>query len=292
MLIYSMNVSVDGFIADREGAFGWTIPSDELFRFHTALISELGGYLFGRRLYETMLAWETDPSLRENELGAAFADVWCAIPKVVFSHTLDSVQGTARLAEASLAEEIAAALDATDKDVSIGGAGLAAQAIELGLVDELRMFRYPVVVGWRHAVPAAGQRRRPAGPDRDQDVRLARDLRALRARPRRVGVTPPASSVRRLHRQSTGALTSRAAFPLTAPTFAIAWRPQRDGGGRDCCIPCGGASLPNDAPSRPTRKSTYPALVSPPVALALDVFARSVYSTVTISWPGASSHTF
>jgi dihydrofolate reductase len=147
MLIYSMSVSVDGFIADREGAFGWTAPSEELFRFHTALISELGGYLCGRRLYETMLPWETDPSLRENELGAAFADVWCAIPKVVFSHTLDSVQGTARLAEASLAQEIAAALDATDKAVSVGGAGLAAQAIELGLVDELRMFRYPVVVG-------------------------------------------------------------------------------------------------------------------------------------------------
>ncbi len=147
MLIYSMGVSVDGFIADRKGAFGWTTPNEEQFRFHTTLISELGGYLCGRRLYETMLPWETDPSLRENELGAAFADVWCAIPKVVFSHTLDSVQGTARLAEASLAEEIAAALDATDKDVSIGGAGLAAQAIELGLVDELRVFRNPVVVG-------------------------------------------------------------------------------------------------------------------------------------------------
>jgi dihydrofolate reductase len=113
MLIYSMSVSVDGFIADREGAFGWTAPSEELFRFHTALVSELGGYLLGRRLYETMLVWETDPSLRENELGAAFADVWCAIPKVVFSRTLDRVQGNARLA----------------------------------LVDELRMFRYPVVVG-------------------------------------------------------------------------------------------------------------------------------------------------
>ena len=147
MLIYSMSVSVDGFIADRDGAFEWTAPSEELFRFHLALVSELGGYLCGRRLYEAMLVWETDPSLRENEAGAAFADVWCAIPKVVFSHTLDSVQGNARLAEASLAEEVAAALDATDKDVSVGGAGLAAQAIELGLVDELRMFRYPVVVG-------------------------------------------------------------------------------------------------------------------------------------------------
>jgi len=85
--------------------------------------------------------------LGDTELEAAFADVWCTIPKVVFSRTLDSVQGNARLAEASLAEEIAAALDATDKDVGIGGAGLAAQAIELGLVDELRMFRNPVVVG-------------------------------------------------------------------------------------------------------------------------------------------------
>src|SRR5687768_10142043 len=94
-----------------------------------------------------MLVWETDPSMRENELRAAFAGVWCAIPKVVFSRTLDSVQGNARLAEASVAEEVAAALDATDKDVEVGGAGLAAQAFELGLVDELRMFRYPVVVG-------------------------------------------------------------------------------------------------------------------------------------------------
>ena len=125
MLIYSMSVSVDGFIADREGAFGWTAPIEELFRFHLALVSELGGYLCGRRLYETMLVWETDPSLRDNELGAAFADIWCAIPKVVFSRTLGSVEGNARLAEASVA----------------------AAAIELGLVDELRMFRNPIVVG-------------------------------------------------------------------------------------------------------------------------------------------------
>jgi dihydrofolate reductase len=147
MLIYSMSVSVDGFIADREGAFGWGAPSDEQFRFHLAQVRELGGYLLGRRLYETMLVWETDPSLRDNEARSVFADVWCAIPKIVFSRTLDNVQGNARLAEGSVAEEVKAALDATDKDVSIGGAGLAAAAIELGLVDELRMFRYPVVVG-------------------------------------------------------------------------------------------------------------------------------------------------
>ena len=147
MLIYAMSVSVDGFIADREGAFDWGGPSDELFRFHLDQVRGLGACLLGRRLYETMLVWETDPSLRDNEDTTAFADVWSALPKVVFSRTLDSVQGNARLAEASLAEEAAAALEATDEDVEIGGAGLAAAAFELGLVDELHMFRYPVVVG-------------------------------------------------------------------------------------------------------------------------------------------------
>ena len=147
MLIYSMSVSADGFITDRDGDFRWSVPSDETFRFHIEQVRELGGFLLGRRLYETMLAWETDPSLRDDESGAAFADTWSAIPKVVFSRTLDSVQGNARLAEASLAEEAAATIGATDKDVAVGGAGLAAQAVELGLVDELRMFRYPVVVG-------------------------------------------------------------------------------------------------------------------------------------------------
>lgn len=147
MLIYSMSVSVDGFIADRDGAFEWGAPSEELFRFHTAAVRELGGFLLGRKLYETMLVWETDPSMRDGELYAAFADAWAALPKTVFSRTLDSVQGSARLAEASLAEEAAAAVAATDRDVGIGGAGLAAAAIELGLVDELRMFRYPIVVG-------------------------------------------------------------------------------------------------------------------------------------------------
>jgi dihydrofolate reductase len=147
MLIYSMSVSVDGFIADREGAFSWSVPNEDQFRFHVTQTRELGGFLLGRRLYETMLVWETDPSMRDSELDAAFADAWCAIPKIVFSRTLDSVQGNARLAEASLAEEAAAALDATDKGVAIGGAGLAAVAVELGLVDELRMFRNPVIVG-------------------------------------------------------------------------------------------------------------------------------------------------
>lgn len=147
MLIFSMSVSVDGFITDRDGAFAWGAPSDEQFRFHTEQVGELGCYLLGRRLYESMLVWETDPSMREDEARAAFADLWCALPKVVFSRTLERVQGNARLAGASLTDEVAAARAATEGDVAIGGAGLAAQAFDLGLVDELRMFRYPVVVG-------------------------------------------------------------------------------------------------------------------------------------------------
>ncbi len=147
MLLYSVGVSLDGFIADRDGGIGWSVPSEDLFRFHLERVSELGAVLLGRRLYETMLVWETDPSLREDELGSDFADVWCELPKVVFSRTLDRVEGNARLATTSVADEIAALVAATGRDVEIGGAGLAGQAFELGLVDELRLFRHPVVLG-------------------------------------------------------------------------------------------------------------------------------------------------
>ncbi len=147
MLVYSMGVSADGFISDREGDFGWGVPDEEQFRFHLEEVSRLGAILMGRRLYETMLVWETDPAMRRDEVDNAFADVWSALPKVVFSRTLDRVEGNARLAERPLAEEVAAALGATDTEVEIGGADLAAQAIGLDLVDELRMFRSPIVVG-------------------------------------------------------------------------------------------------------------------------------------------------
>ncbi|MER5640377.1 dihydrofolate reductase family protein [Kitasatospora sp. NPDC002227] len=139
-----MNVSVDGFINDRDGAFDWGVPSDEQFRCHLEQIRELEGFLCGRRLYETMLPWETDPAIRVDELRAEFADAWSALPKVVFSGTLDSVEGNARLARGPLAEEAAAL---ADRVVAIGGAGLAKVAVELGLVDELRIFRNPVLVG-------------------------------------------------------------------------------------------------------------------------------------------------
>ncbi len=146
VLIYAMSVSVDGYIADRDGSIGWGQPSDELFAFHLERVRGLATYLCGRRLYETMLPWETDPAMRGTPLGDDFADVWAALPKVVFSRTLTSVQGNARLATASVADELAAAV-AAGADVEIGGARLAAAAIELGLVDELRIFRTPIVLG-------------------------------------------------------------------------------------------------------------------------------------------------
>jgi len=146
MLIFSMSVSADGFINDRAGGFGWAAPDDELTRFHHDEVATLDAYLLGRRLYETMRVWETDPTMRDTESGAAFADVWAALPKVVFSRTLAGVDGNARFADRPLVDEIAAA-DGADKIVSIGGAVLAGQAIELGLVDELRIYRCPVVVG-------------------------------------------------------------------------------------------------------------------------------------------------
>ena len=143
------------------------------------LVSELGGYLCGRRLYETMLVWETDPSMRENELGAAFADVWCAIPKIVFSHTLDSPgHRTARRGVTGRGDRRGARRDRQgrrDRRRRLGRSGDRARprrrAAHVPLSGRRR---------WRHAVPATRHRRHRPGPDRDQDVRLARDLRALR----------------------------------------------------------------------------------------------------------------
>ncbi|GAA4190414.1 dihydrofolate reductase family protein [Microbacterium oryzae] len=147
MLLYSMGVSVDGYISDRHGVFAWSAPSEDLFRFHLERVRGLGATLLGRRLYEAMRVWETDPAMRDSPDAEDFAAVWTALPKVVFSHTLDRVEGNARLAERPLAEEVADLMRSTSKNVEIGGADLAAQAIERDLIDEYRIFRHPVIVG-------------------------------------------------------------------------------------------------------------------------------------------------
>ncbi|HEY4098784.1 MAG TPA: dihydrofolate reductase family protein [Baekduia sp.] len=147
-LIYSMNPSLDGFIADADGQIDWGVPDEELHQFHNDEVRALGGHLLGRRLYETMVYWETadqDPSA--GPIVRDFAAVWQALPKVVFSTTLTTVEGNTRLATDGLAEEVARLKEEPGQDLAIGGAGLAAEAIRLGLVDEYRLFLNPILLG-------------------------------------------------------------------------------------------------------------------------------------------------
>ena len=146
---YSMAVSLDGYVAGPDGTPDWAEPDEEVFRSHIDEIRGVGAYLLGRRLYETMLYWETadqDPSLDDSML--EWAAIWKPLPKVVFSTTLSAVQGNARLASGGLAEEIERLrAGPAEGDIAIGGATLAAEAAELGLIDEYRARVYPVLVG-------------------------------------------------------------------------------------------------------------------------------------------------
>ena len=147
-LIYSMSVSLDGFIAGPGGEFDWGAPDEELHRFHNRRVAELGGHLLGRRLYEVMTFWETaeeDPS--SDEVTREFAQLWKPLPKVVFSRTLERVEGNTRLATDGLADEVARLKEQPGGDLGVGGAGLASSCIELGLVDEFELFVCPVVLG-------------------------------------------------------------------------------------------------------------------------------------------------
>jgi dihydrofolate reductase len=147
-VVYSMGISVDGFIAGPGGEIDWSAPDEELHRFHNQQARELGAHLLGRRLYETMLFWETAADLPEiSATEREFAGIWQALPKVVFSRTLDAVEGNARLARDGIAEELAAAKEQADGDVAVGGAGLASTVVGLGLVDEFRLFVHPAAVG-------------------------------------------------------------------------------------------------------------------------------------------------
>jgi len=146
---YSMGVSLDGYIVGPDGGFDWTAPDEDVFRFVTDEIRQVGVHLLGRRLYETMLYWETadqDPSLDDAML--EWAAIWKRLPKVVFSTTLSVVQGNARLASGGLAAEIERLrAEPAEGDIAIGGATLATQAAASGLIDEYRARVYPVLVG-------------------------------------------------------------------------------------------------------------------------------------------------
>jgi dihydrofolate reductase len=148
-LIYSMGVSLDGYIADRSGAIDWSAPGEELHRFHNQQAREVGVQLYGRRLYEVMRPWETlgeqpdaTPAIRE------FAAIWRATPKLVFSTTLDAVEGPeTTLVREDPVETVARIKQEPGKDLAVGGAGLAGILLAAGLVDEIRVFVSPVLLG-------------------------------------------------------------------------------------------------------------------------------------------------
>jgi dihydrofolate reductase len=147
-VIYSMGVSLDGFIAGPGGEIDWSAPDEELHRFHNQQMREMGAHLCGRRLYEVMAYWETadeNPSISEHEL--EFARLWKSMPKIVFSKTLEKVEGNARLVRDGVAEEVAKLKEQPGKDLAVGGAGLASTLIRQSLIDEYRLFVSPVALG-------------------------------------------------------------------------------------------------------------------------------------------------
>lgn len=147
-VIYSMTVSLDGFVAAPDGDIGWSEPDPELFRFHVEQTRHIAAYVGGRGIYQDMLVWETAEQTMSGDAELEFARIWCAIPKVVFSRTLNSVEGNARLAADDLATEVGRLRDQPGEGVvSIGGAALAAAAIAEDLIDEYRQFVYPVILG-------------------------------------------------------------------------------------------------------------------------------------------------
>jgi dihydrofolate reductase len=147
-LIYSFGVSLDGFIAGPGGEIDWSAPDEELHRFHNEQARELGAHLYGRRLYEVMRAWEAvDEQSAVPDAELEFAQIWKDTPKVMFSKTLEEVEGNARLVRDGAVEEVARLKEQPGKDLAVGGAGLASTLIKLGLVDEYRLFVSPVVLG-------------------------------------------------------------------------------------------------------------------------------------------------
>ena len=149
LVTYSMGMSLDGYIVGPDGRFDWSEPDEEVFRFAIDEIRGVGVHLLGRRLYETMLFWESAD--QDASLGFPtdeWAALWKALPKVVFSRTLSAVEGNARLATGGLAEEIARLrAESGSGEIAIGGAALAAEAAQLDLIDEYRPRVYPVLVG-------------------------------------------------------------------------------------------------------------------------------------------------
>jgi dihydrofolate reductase len=164
-LQYSALMSLDGYVEDKDGNFDWAAPDDEVHAFVNDLERSVGTYLYGRRMYETMVYWETAHTIADQpRVVLDFAQLWQAADKIVYSTTLLTVQSArTRIERAFDPDAVRRLKAAADRDLSVGGADLAAQAIKAGLVDEYHLLVVPVVVGGG----------KPALP---RDVRLALDL--------------------------------------------------------------------------------------------------------------------
>ena len=148
-LIYSAITSLDGYVADTDGNFDWSVPDEEVHQFINDLERTVGTYLYGRRMYEVMVAWESAQSFAdESQVTQDFREIWWAADKVVYSTTLETVASAKTRIEPSFDPAAVARMKATaTRDITVGGPDLAAQAIKAGLVDELQFFVSPVVVG-------------------------------------------------------------------------------------------------------------------------------------------------
>jgi dihydrofolate reductase len=180
MLAYSVIASLDGYTADAEGKFDWAEPDEEVFAFVNEMERGIGTYLYGRRMYETMAGWETVPLDGQSAAFRDFAGIWRAADKVVYSTTLKAVSSARTRIEPRFDPEAVRALKQRG-DVTVGGPGLAASAIQAGLVDEYHLFVTPVVVGGGTAVFPDGVR---AGLDLVDERRFASGVVYLRYRAR------------------------------------------------------------------------------------------------------------
>jgi dihydrofolate reductase len=148
-LIYSAITSLDGYVADVDGNFEWAVPDEEVHAFINDLQRPVGTYLYGRRMYETMVGWETDPTLADQSpLMRDFAQIWQAADKIVHSKTLEAVSSARTRIERDFDPEAVLQMKAlAGRDIIVGGPELAAQAFKAGLVEECHLFIVPMVVG-------------------------------------------------------------------------------------------------------------------------------------------------
>lgn len=150
-LTYSMLLSLDGYVAGEDGSFDWAVPDDEVHQFINDLERPVGTYLYGRRMYEVMAAWETDPSVAgQSAVARDFAELWQAADKVVYSRTLEDVAtARTRIERAFDPQAVRTMKSGSTSDLSVSGPELAGQAMRAGLVDELHLFVAPVYLRYR-----------------------------------------------------------------------------------------------------------------------------------------------